>query len=108
LPEDLFARWTRAKAADAFGSVGPVVCTDRDLNAVIITAMLNQSERRRYTVADYVFLLYEIISCNSRDMTLLPGDVIACGTSLGIGSMKAGSKIEMGIDGIVALVKTME
>jgi 2-keto-4-pentenoate hydratase/2-oxohepta-3-ene-1,7-dioic acid hydratase in catechol pathway len=33
-------------------------------------------------------------------MTLYPGDVILCGTSIGVGSMKPGSVIEVEIDGV--------
>jgi 2-keto-4-pentenoate hydratase/2-oxohepta-3-ene-1,7-dioic acid hydratase in catechol pathway len=36
-------------------------------------------------------------------MTLLPGDVIACGTSLGVGSIPDGSTVEVSIDGIGTL-----
>ena len=36
-------------------------------------------------------------------MSLLPGDVIACGTSLGVGSMKPGSRVEISIAGIGTL-----
>jgi 2-keto-4-pentenoate hydratase/2-oxohepta-3-ene-1,7-dioic acid hydratase in catechol pathway len=33
-------------------------------------------------------------------MSLLPGDVIAVGTSVGVGSMKDGSTVEVDIEGI--------
>ena len=44
----------------------------------------------------------------SRDMTLEPGDVIACGTSIGAGRMKPGSTIEISIDGIGSLKNLFE
>jgi 2-keto-4-pentenoate hydratase/2-oxohepta-3-ene-1,7-dioic acid hydratase in catechol pathway len=40
-------------------------------------------------------------------MSLLPGDVIACGTSIGIGSIKDGATVEIAIDGIGALVNSL-
>jgi 2-keto-4-pentenoate hydratase/2-oxohepta-3-ene-1,7-dioic acid hydratase in catechol pathway len=40
----------------------------------------------------------------SHDMTLLPGDLILCGTSVGVGTMKAGSEVVVEIDGIGRLV----
>ena len=43
----------------------------------------------------------------SHDMTLLPGDVIAVGTSLGVGSMKDGATVEVQIDGIGVLTNTV-
>ena len=39
----------------------------------------------------------------SHDMTLEPGDVILCGTSLGVLPMKPGSTVEVAIDGIGTL-----
>jgi 2-keto-4-pentenoate hydratase/2-oxohepta-3-ene-1,7-dioic acid hydratase in catechol pathway len=39
-------------------------------------------------------------------MTLLPGDVILCGTSLGVMPMKPGSAVEVEIDGIGVLANT--
>lgn len=101
--ESLFAQWTRCKAADTFASIGPVIDTDVDPNGVTIRANLNGSERQNYAATDFVFSPAEIISALSKDMTLLPGDVIACGTSLGVGSMKPGSHIDISIDGIGTL-----
>jgi len=40
-------------------------------------------------------------------MTLLPGDVIACGTSLGVGAIKDGSTVAITIDGIGTLVNAL-
>ena len=45
----------------------------------------------------------EQVSLLSRDMRLFPGDVIACGTSLGIGSIKDGATVEIDIVGIGTL-----
>ncbi len=49
-----------------------------------------------------------LVSLLSRNMTLVPGDVIACGTSIGAGTMKAGSRIEVTIDGIGTLGNRFE
>ena len=40
-------------------------------------------------------------------MTLEPGDVILCGTSIGVGSMKPGSMVEVEIDGIGTLAQPL-
>lgn len=42
----------------------------------------------------------QIVSLLSQDMTLNPGDLIACGTSLGARPIKAGMEIEVVIEGI--------
>ena len=49
----------------------------------------------------------ELVSRLSHDMSLLPGDVIACGTSVGVGSIKEGCSVEVEIDGIGSLVNTL-
>jgi 2-keto-4-pentenoate hydratase/2-oxohepta-3-ene-1,7-dioic acid hydratase in catechol pathway len=41
-------------------------------------------------------------------MTLEPGDVIACGTSLGVAPMKPGQTVEVTIDGIGTLSNQFE
>ena len=106
--ESLFAQWTRCKAADTFAPIGPVIDTEVDPNTVTVCANLDGSERQNYATTDYVFSPAEIISGLSKDMTLLPGDIFACGTSLGVGSMKPGSQIEISIDGIGTLRNRFE
>jgi 2-keto-4-pentenoate hydratase/2-oxohepta-3-ene-1,7-dioic acid hydratase in catechol pathway len=49
-----------------------------------------------------------LVSRISHDMSLCPGDVIACGTSLGVLPMKPGSAVEVVIDGIGTLRNTFE
>jgi 2-keto-4-pentenoate hydratase/2-oxohepta-3-ene-1,7-dioic acid hydratase in catechol pathway len=54
-----------------------------------------------------IFPPHELVSLLSHDVTLLPGDVIACGTSLGVGSIKDGATVEIEIDGIGCLSNTL-
>jgi 2-keto-4-pentenoate hydratase/2-oxohepta-3-ene-1,7-dioic acid hydratase in catechol pathway len=49
----------------------------------------------------------EMVSRLSHDMTLLPGDVIACGTSLGVGSIRDGASVDISIEGIGTLVNVL-
>ncbi len=104
----IMQQWVRSKAADTFGVMGPVVATGLDPNKLAIRSVLNGEERQNYSVSDFVFSPAELISHISGDMTLLPGDVIACGTSVGAGSMKPGSVIEIIIEGVGALSNTFE
>jgi 2-keto-4-pentenoate hydratase/2-oxohepta-3-ene-1,7-dioic acid hydratase in catechol pathway len=63
--------------------------------------ILNGTERQNYPIADMIFSAQELVSKISHDMTLLPGDLIACGTSVGVGVMKEpGNTITVAIDGI--------
>jgi 2-keto-4-pentenoate hydratase/2-oxohepta-3-ene-1,7-dioic acid hydratase in catechol pathway len=48
-----------------------------------------------------IFSAQQLVSHISRDMTLLPGDLICCGTSVGVGTMKEPvNTITVAIDGI--------
>ena len=98
-----FAQWTRAKSFDTFGVFGPVIATGVNPLDLHVKTLLDGKERQNYPVSDMVFKPAQIVSLISRDMTLYPGDVICCGTSVGVGSMKPGSKIEIVIDGIGTL-----
>lgn len=103
-----FQQWTRAKSFDGFGVIGPIVATGLDPHALSIRTVLDGQERQNYPVADMFFEPYRLVSLISQDMTLLPGDIISCGTSVGSGSMKPGAKIDISIDGIGTLSSVME
>jgi 2-keto-4-pentenoate hydratase/2-oxohepta-3-ene-1,7-dioic acid hydratase in catechol pathway len=103
-----FAQWTRAKSFDTFGVFGPVIATGVDPSALVVKTILNEQERQNYPVADIIFPPARLASLISRDMTLEPGDVIACGTSVGVGSMKPGSTVSVVIDGIGTLTNRFE
>ena len=59
-------------------------------------------------MADIRFSVPRLVSLISHDMTLEPGDVILCGTSVGVGSMKPGSTVEIEIEGIGKLSNRFE
>lgn len=102
-----FAQWVRAKSFDGFGPFGPVVATDVDPSALVVRTVLNGEERQRYPISDMVFTPAQLVSRISQDMTLNPGDVICCGTSLGVGSMKEPKNtVDIIIDGIGTLSNT--
>ena len=98
-----FAQWTRAKSFDGFGPLGPVVATDLDAQSLVVRTRVNGRERQNYPVADMIFSPASLVERLSLDMTLEPGDVIACGTSLGALPVKAGTLVEIEIDGIGVL-----
>ncbi len=103
-----FAQWTRAKSFDTFGVFGPVIATDLDPARLVVRTILNDQERQNYPVADIIFAPVQLVSLISQDMTLEAGDVIACGTSVGVGSMKPGSMVSIVIDGIGTLTNRFE
>lgn len=104
--DDSFAQWTRAKSFDGFGAIGPVIATGLDWKSLNVRTMLNGRERQNYACNDMIFSPEEIVHALSQDMTLEPGDVIACGTSLGVLPMKPGSVVEVHIEGIGTLRST--
>ena len=101
-----FAQWTRAKSFDTFGVFGPVIATGLDLNALTVKTLVNGRERQNYPCSDMIFSPAQIVSALSKEMTLHPGDLIACGTSLGVLPMKPGTVVEVAIDGIGVLRNT--
>lgn len=103
-----FAQWTRAKSFDTFGVFGPVIATGLDPQALSVVTLLNGKERQNYPCSDMIFSPAEIVSRLSKDMTLQPGDVIACGTSVGVGPMRPGQTVEIVIQGIGCLQNRFE
>ena len=103
-----FVHWTRAKSFDTFGPFGPVIATDIDLSGLRVRAVVDGEERQNYPVGDMFFSPAEIVSRLSHDMTLEPGDLIACGTSVGAGALQAGDTVEVAIDGVGSLINRFE
>jgi 2-keto-4-pentenoate hydratase/2-oxohepta-3-ene-1,7-dioic acid hydratase in catechol pathway len=101
-----FAQWTRAKCFDGFGVIGPVIATGLEWGSLHVRTLLNGKERQNYPCSDMIFSPEQIVHAVSQDMTLEPGDVIACGTSLGVLPMKPGAVVEVHIEGIGTLRNT--
>lgn len=98
-----FAQWCRAKGFDTFSCIGPAIRSDFDWRRAHVVTRLDDIERQNYPLEDMIFSPEEQVSMISHDMTLMPGDVIACGTSVGVGSIKDGSTVSVSIDGIGTL-----
>lgn len=98
-----FAQWTRCKAADTFGVFGPAIATELDADKIRVVTKVDGQERQNYPVSDMVFTPEQLVSRVSCDMTLVPGDIIACGTSIGVGSLKPGAVVEIHIEGVGTL-----
>ena len=103
-----FAQWARAKGFDSFCPFGPVVATGLDAAQLVVQTRLNGELRQDYPISDMRFSVAQLVSLISQDMSLYPGDLILCGTSVGVGSMKPGSRIEVEIAGIGKLANRFE
>lgn len=102
-----FPQWTRAKSFDGFGVVGPVIETDLDWSALTVQVLVNGRERQSYPAMDMILPPEQIVSGLSQDMTLNPGDLIACGTSIGARPVKPGMTVDVAINGIGSVAVTM-
>ena len=103
-----FAQWARAKSFDTFCPFGPAIATGLDPETLVVRTTLNGSLRQDFSVSDMLFSVPQLVSRLSFDMTLNPGDLICCGTSVGVGVMKPGSTVEVEIEGIGKLVNRFE
>jgi 2-keto-4-pentenoate hydratase/2-oxohepta-3-ene-1,7-dioic acid hydratase in catechol pathway len=103
-----FAQWCRSKGYDTFACLGPVIATGLDWRPLRVVTRLDGVERQNYPLSDMIMPPQEVVSRLSYDMSLLPGDVIACGTSVGVGSIKDGCAVEVSIEGIGSLVNMLK
>ena len=98
-----FPQWARAKSCDSFGPVGPAIATGLDWSSLRVQVALNGRVRQDYPASDMILPPARIVALISREVTLEPGDLIACGTSVGALPMRPGMTVEVSIEGIGTL-----
>jgi 2-keto-4-pentenoate hydratase/2-oxohepta-3-ene-1,7-dioic acid hydratase in catechol pathway len=103
-----FVQWTRAKSFDTFGAFGPVIARNLAPAGLRVKTLVNGTEKQNYPVSDMFFSPQQLVSLISHDMTLVPGDIIACGTSIGAGPLNTGDRVEVVIDGIGTLINVLQ
>jgi 2-keto-4-pentenoate hydratase/2-oxohepta-3-ene-1,7-dioic acid hydratase in catechol pathway len=103
-----FQQWTRSKGYDSFTPLGPCINTDIDPAALRILAIQGEETRQDYPVSDMIYSPQQVVSMISVYQTLLPGDLICCGTSVGARTMKPGSEITISIPGIGKLTNQFD
>ena len=99
-----FQQWTLAKGFDTFCPIGPCIDTDIDPAELRVHAIENGEIRQDYPVSDMIYGPRQIVSMISRYQTLVPGDLIVCGTSVGASPMQPGCEIRVSIPGLGTLV----
>ncbi|EIF33295.1 2-keto-4-pentenoate hydratase/2-oxohepta-3-ene-1,7-dioic acid hydratase [Burkholderia sp. Ch1-1] len=102
-----FPQWCRAKGFDTFCCIGPAIVSGFDWQRARLVTTLDGVERQNYPLADMVFSPAEQVSLISQDLTLEPGDVIACGTSVGVGSIRDGATVSITVEGIGTLSNSL-
>ncbi|OIJ43408.1 fumarylacetoacetate (FAA) hydrolase family protein [Massilia timonae] len=81
----------RAKGFDTFCPFGPVIATGLNPAMLVVRTTLNGEVRQDYPINDMVFRC-RAGQPDSQDMTLEPGDLLLCGTSVGVGSMRPAAR----------------
>ena len=85
-----------------------MIATGLDWSKLRVVTRVDGVERQNYPLSDMIFSVEDTVSLVSHDMSLLAGDVIACGTSVGVGSIKDGSTVQVDIEGIGQLENVLE
>ena len=106
-------QWVIGKGIDTFCPMGPYLVTAdevEDVKALELETRINGETRQKAFVADLIFDIPTLIETMSRTMTLLPGDIIATGTPVGVGIgfkppkyLQAGDLMEVSITGLGVL-----
>lgn len=95
------------KSFDTFTPLGPaIVTTDEiaDPQDLIVTLTVNGDLRQEYSTSDMEYSVVEVLAFISSYMTLVPGDVLLCGTNhQGLGAMQDGDRVSMTIAGVDTL-----
>ncbi len=103
-------QWFRGKSFDTFAPIGPAIVTiDEidDINNLNLKTLVDGKVMQEGSTKDLIFDIPYIIEYISRDITLLPGDIISTGTPSGVGIfrnppvlLKPGNIVECRIDKI--------
>lgn len=97
-------QWWRAKGADTFGPMGPVIVTSAwDYRSADIECRLNGQVKQKQKLSDLLFGPVEIVQFISKYASLEVGDVIFTGTPGTTSPMKDGDVVEVEIGGIGVL-----
>ena len=105
----------RGKSIDTGGPCGPWIVTPDELpdlaRGLDVTCLWNGEVMQHSNTEQLIFGVDELIAHASRNMTLMPGDILATGTPGGVGVfrdppvfLKPGDAVEVRIEGIGSLV----
>lgn len=97
-------QWTRAKGFDTFCPIGPWIETEVFPSDMEISLILNGKTKQHSRTSQLIFDCFQLVEFISSVMTLYPGDVIATGTTSGIGPVADGDIVEVKIEGIGSLI----
>jgi fumarylpyruvate hydrolase len=100
--------WETGKGFDHSAPVSAIQpARSKAFNHARIWLTVNGQLRQEANTADLIWGVPDILSELSALFELCPGDVIFTGTPAGVGAVKAGDRIEAGIDGLETLITTI-
>lgn len=92
------------KSFDTFTPLGPAIVTTNEVpepQKLRVTMKVNGELRQDYNTSDMEYPVVEVLSFITGYMTLVPGDVLICGTNhQGLGAIQDGDQLEMEIEKI--------
>jgi 2-keto-4-pentenoate hydratase/2-oxohepta-3-ene-1,7-dioic acid hydratase in catechol pathway len=93
-------QWARSKAFDTFCPLGPWIETEFLPESQVIESRINSETRQQVSISKMIHSIRTIVSYVSKNMTLLPGDIILTGSPAGISVISKGDLIECEVEGI--------
>lgn len=96
-------QWGRAKGFDTSAPLGPWIDTTVDPGDLGLQTRVNGAVRQDGRTSSMIFGPAALVAFVSSYVTLLPGDVILTGTPQGVGSLTAGDRVEVEVEGIGTL-----
>ncbi len=95
------------KSFDTFTPLGPaIVTTDEvpDPQNLRVTLAVNGELRQDYSTSDMEYSIVEVLAFITSYMTLVPGDVLMCGTNhQGLGALQDGDQVDMTVERVGTL-----
>ncbi|GLB68468.1 fumarylacetoacetate hydrolase family protein [Arthrobacter crystallopoietes] len=99
-------QWARAKGFDGSAPIGPWIETELDPEDLAVRGRLDGELKQDGRTSQMIWGVRELVSYVSQAFTLLPGDIIMTGTPAGVGTIEAGQRYEVEIEGIGRLSNT--
>ena len=100
-------QWFRAKGADTFGPVGPVMARGVDYDDLLLQTRVNGQVMQSQRTRDLLFDSSYLVSYISRYVTLEPGDMIFTGTPGSTSAMQPGDVVEIELENVGVLRNTI-
>jgi fumarylpyruvate hydrolase len=100
--------WDTAKGFDRSAPISAITpAAEAKLNGSNIWLQVNGAQRQHGALSDMIWSVAEIVAELSTLFELAPGDLIFTGTPAGVAALRAGDRLEGGVDGLARLAVTL-